>query len=419
MIRLTIPAIDEECLEAVREVLETGFLVQGKRVAAFESAIAEYVGCENAVAVNSGTSALHLSLLALGICDGDRVIVPAYSYPATANAVVLCGADPVFVDIEPDTFNMDPAALEATLEKLAAGADPVVQGLHPDDPQLDVQPPGQPAEAILPVHTFGQMADMERIGDLAARYDVPVIEDAACALGATWADQPAAGEPPAGDNQQASGTQQAVGGRQAGTWGIGGCFSFHPRKAITTGEGGMVVTGDAVLADLLRELRNHGQDPNATLPDFIAPGFNCRMTEFQAALGAVQLARMGDMIEARRQRAAVYEGLLEPTGVQPQATPPGSESVYQSFVVLLPVDDAAARDAVIAHLRKNEIEATIGTYHIPMTTYYRRQFAFEPGDFPVADEVFARSLTLPLHDKLTREEQEMVVRTLIEALEAR
>jgi len=399
MIRLTIPAIDEECLEAVREVLETGFLVQGARVTAFESAIAEYVGCEHAVAVNSGTSALHLSLLAMGLCAGDRVIVPAYSYPATANAVVLCGAEPVFVDIEPDTFNMDPTALEATLAELATGTDAPPHGRHPDDPPPEVTDPRDPqiddppAEAILPVHTFGQMADMERIGELATRYNVPVLEDAACALGATW------------------------GTRQAGTWGVGGCFSFHPRKAITTGEGGMVVTGDAVLAGLLRELRNHGQDPDAASPDFIAPGFNCRMTEFQAALGTVQLARMEDMIEARRQRAAVYDELLGPTGVRPQKTPPGSRSVYQSYVVILPVHEAEGRDAVIAHLRKNEIEATIGTYHIPMTTYYRRQFDFEPGDFPVADEVFARSLTLPLHDKLAREEQLMVVDTLVEALE--
>jgi len=375
MIRLTIPAIDEECLESVREVLETGFLVQGERVAAFESAIADYLGCEHAIAVNSGTSALHLSLLALGICDGDRVIVPAYSYPATANAVVLCGAEPVFVDIEPDTFNMDPAALQETLEGLATADD-------------------APAEAILPVHTFGQMADMERIVELAAGCNVPVLEDAACALGAIW------------------------GTKRGGTWGVGGCFSFHPRKAITTGEGGMVVTGDAVLASLLRELRNHGLDPDAAVPDFIAPGFNCRMTEFQAALGTVQLARMEELIEARRQRAAVYNELLDSTDVLPQATPAGSDSVYQSYVVTLPVEGAAARDTVIALLRAKEIEATIGTYHIPMTTYYRRQFRFEPGDFPVTDDVFARSLTLPLHDKLTREEQEAVVGSLIKALES-
>jgi len=180
----------------------------------------------------------------------------------------------------------------------------------------------------------------------------------------------------------------------------------------------MVVTGDAVLAGLLRELRNHGQDPDATVPDFIAPGFNCRMTEFQAALGTVQLKRMGEVIEARRQRAAVYGELLESSGIQPQAAPPGSESVYQSYVVMLPVEGAAARDTVIALLRAKEIEATIGTYHIPMTTYYRRQFDFEPGDFPVTDGVFARSLTLPLHDRLTREEQEKVVSALTEALES-
>jgi perosamine synthetase len=180
----------------------------------------------------------------------------------------------------------------------------------------------------------------------------------------------------------------------------------------------MIVTGDTVLANLLRELRNHGQDPEAVAPDFVAPGFNCRMTEPQAALGLAQLARMSKVIEARRQRAAVYDELLDGTSVQPQARPEGSESVYQSYVVLLPVQGAAARDTVIALLGGKEIEATIGTYHIPMTTYYRKQYGFEVGSFPVTDEVFARSLTLPLHHLLTLDEQEKVVSALFQALES-
>lgn len=372
MIRLTIPSIDEEDLQAVREALASGYLVQGPRVAAFEQAVADYVGTKHAVAVSNCTAALHLALLALDIRPGDLVIVTAYSFIATANVIELCGAQPVFVDIQPDTFNMDPNCLAEVLKRLMAASETARR-----------------VKAILPVHTFGQMADMPAILELADQYELPVVEDAACALGAT------------------------LHGRQAGTWGVMSCFSFHPRKAITTGEGGMIVTNDAALARRLRALRNHGQDPDAPSPDFILPGFNYRMTEFQAALGLTQRAKLDRIIAARRRLAAHYDELLKDTPLQAPAVAPGSQPVYQSYVVLLPERAAAWRAEMITRLKEQGVETTIGTWHMPMTTYFRTRYGYRMGDFPVADQVFARSLTLPLYEGLSEDEQKQVVQRLL------
>ncbi|MBW1899933.1 MAG: DegT/DnrJ/EryC1/StrS family aminotransferase, partial [Deltaproteobacteria bacterium] len=327
MIRLTIPSIDENDLKAVGEVLTSGYLVQGERVAAFEKAVADYVGTKYAVAVSSGTAALHLALLTIGISPGDLVIVTAYSWPATANVIELCGAQPVFVDICSDTFNMDPECLAKELKRLMAAEDNAHR-----------------VKAILPVHTFGQMADMLEILDLADQYNLPVIEDAACALGAT------------------------LNGRRAGTWGVMGCFSFHPRKAITTGEGGIITTDDPESAKRMRALRNHGQDPEAASPEFIMPGFNYRMTEFQAALGVSQMSKLDRIIMARRQRARIYTELLDDTPLKAPKVFEGSNPVYQSYVVLLPEHIAFHRRALIEKLKDKGIETTIGTWNMPLTT---------------------------------------------------
>lgn len=377
MIRLTIPSIEEDDLAAVREVLASGYLVQGPRVAAFERAVAERVGVRHAIAVSNCTAALHLALLALGVRPGDLVVVTAYSYTATANVIELCGAQPVFVDIRPDTFNMDPDRLADALRRLASARDLIGR-----------------VKAILPVHTFGQMADMPGIMAIARQYDLPVIEDAACALGATWH------------------------GRPAGAWGALGCFSFHPRKAITTGEGGLITTDRDELAWRLRALRNHGQDPDAAGADFVMPGFNYRLTEFQAALGLTQMAKLERIIAARRARAARYDALLADSPIQTPRIPPAAEAVYQSYVVLLPRRAAPTRADLIGRLRAEGIETTIGTWHMPLTTYFRSRYGYRPGDFPIADDVFARSLTLPLHERLTDEEQERVVDRLGELLSA-
>lgn len=376
MIRLTIPSIAEDDLQAVREVLASGHLVQGPRVAAFEQAVAEYVGCQYAVAVSNGTAALHLALLALDVRPGDIVLVTAYSWLSTANVIELCGAQPVFVDIQPDTFNIDPSCLETTLKRLMA-----------------VSATAQRVKALLPVHTFGQMADMSAIIELANRYAVPVVEDAACALGATWH------------------------GRQAGTWGVMGCFSFHPRKAITTGEGGMITTENPELVRRLRALRNHGLDPDALAPDFILPGLNYRMTEFQAALGLTQMGKLDHIISARRRHAAHYDALLSGTPLQAPIVNKNGASVYQSYVALLPEYRTMHRQNLIRQLKERGIETTIGTWHMPMATYFRQRYGYKTGDFPVTDGVFARAMTLPLYEGLSALEQQHVCDGVCDVLE--
>jgi dTDP-4-amino-4,6-dideoxygalactose transaminase len=370
-----VPSIEEDDLQAVSEALASGRLVQGERVAEFERAVADYVGCKHAVAVTNCTAALHLSLLALGVGPGDIVVVTAYSWIATANVIELCGAQPAFVDIDKDTFNIDPNRLEEVLSNL-----------------MKSNKVARRVKAILPVHAFGLMADMPQISELAQRFDLPIVEDAACALGASYK------------------------GKKAGAWGVMGCFSFHPRKAITTGEGGMITTDDSKLAEHLRALRNHGQDPGAVAPDFIMPGFNCRMTEFQAALGRSQMAKLDRIVAARRQLAVSYNRLLKNTPAQTPVVQEDCQPVYQSYVVLLHNEDRHRRDELVARLREEGIETTIGTCHMPMATYYRKRYGYKPGDFPVTDQVFVRSLALPFYEGLSSEEQELVVEALVRSL---
>lgn len=364
MIRISRPDIDDRDVEAVEQVLRSGFLVQGARVAEFEAALVEAVGAQHAVAVANGTAALQLSLQACGIGPGDEVAVPTFTFPATANAVVLAGATPRFVDIEGDTLGMDPEALRRHLAV---------------SPRI---------RAIMPVHAFGRLAQIEEIARIAEDAALPLIEDAACALGAHRA------------------------GRAAGTWGALGCFSFHPRKAATTGEGGAVVTDDATLAARLRTLRNHGMDAASALPDFIDAGHNLRLTEFQAALGRSQLARHAAMVATRRARSARYAELLDGLPVTLPCEVTAGEHCWQSYVVLLDTELAASRDRILAQLREHEIEANIGTYHVPLLSYYRRTLGHKPGDHPVGEDVAARTMALPMHSLLTDDEQERVARAL-------
>ena len=362
IIRLTVPDIGEEEVEAVTRVLTTGMLVQGDTVRRFEDAVASYVGVTHAIAVSSGTAALHLTLLSIGIKPGDRVAVSAYSWPATANVIEICGAVPVFVDIEADSFNMSPSALKRVLDE------------HPD------------TRAVLVVHAFGLMADMTAINALASGRGIPVIEDAACALGARRD------------------------GAYAGALGICGCISFHPRKNVTTGEGGMIMTNDPGIARLSRAFRNHGQDPEAQSPEFILPGFNYRLTEFQAALGVTQMQKLDAIIAARRKLAARYTEALSDTPVRPPSGTDRDDHVVQSYVIQLP--DTAKPKEVIAALREENIECSIGTFHLPLTRYFREKYGYVPGDFPVTDEVYGAALTLPLSIRMSQAQQDLVVSTL-------
>jgi perosamine synthetase len=367
MIRLTIPSIEDDDLEAVRNALASGFLVQGARVALFERLVAECVGVKHAVATCNCTCALHLALLALDVRPGDTCLVTAYSWVATANVIELCGARPMFVDIDPMTFNVDLNRLEDALGRMMANHDSACR-----------------VKAVLPVHTFGQMAEMEELNLLCARWDLPVIEDAA-----------------------------SLRGKAAAGWGTIGCVSFHPRKAITTGEGGMVLSDDDRIIRRVRALRNHGLDPDSAAPDFITPGHNYRMTEFQAALGATQMQKLGRIIAARQHAALRYDQLLSEGPLGSPKVMAGASHVYQSYVTLLPAELASRRAEIIRRAKEAGVETQIGTVHMPLTSYYRNRYGYQPGDYPCTDAVSARSLTLPLFENITAEEQHRVVETIL------
>jgi len=375
MIRLAAPSIEEDDLQAVREVLAAGSLVQGPRVCNLEERIAAATGTRHAVAVSSGTAALHLAMLALDVGPGDIVLVTAYSWISTSNAVEFCGARPEFIDIDPRTFNMNPRVLERAVDRLLK------------NPESSSR-----VKAILPIDAFGQMADLSAIGEIAELNGLTVVEDAACALGAK------------------------LNGKPSGSWSKLATFSFHPRKAITTGEGGLITTDDEQLAWKLRALRNHGQDPNSATPDFVMPGYNYRMTEFQAALGISQLDKFDRILRRRREIAATYDRLLAGTALQPPYVPPGNEPVFQSYVCLLNEEAVARRDELICKMREDGVEISIGTWHLPLSSYNRRRYGYKPGDFPATDSVFARSLSLPMYESLTQSDQEQVVALLLKHL---
>jgi dTDP-4-amino-4,6-dideoxygalactose transaminase len=365
-VRLGRPAIERDDLRSVAVVLASGQLVQGPVVEAFEEKFAGMLGAPHAVAVSSGTAALHLTLKAVGVGRGDEVIVPAFTFPATANVVEWLGARPVFCDIEPRGFNAGPEQFACAVSART--------------------------RAVMPVHLFGAVADIPAIARAVkraarGRRRPVVVEDAACALGASLRGEP------------------------AGMLGTAGCFSFHPRKVLTTGEGGMVVTRGAVLARRLRALRSHGID---RAPVFREPGLNCRMTDFQAALGLGQLGRL-DALLARRARltAAYREAFASLACVEMPPPLPAAVDAPQSFVVLFRT--RALRDRAAAALRRAGVEATFGTYCVPMLGWYRRRYRLHRRMFPNAWGAYTRTLALPLHPALTSREQRRVIRRLREA----
>lgn len=348
-LRLNIPLTGVRESRAVNRLLRSGFLTQGPKTAEFESAIADYVGVKYAFAVSSATTGLHLALVSLGVSAGDEVVIPDFSFPATANVVEQLGAVPKFVDIDPRTYNLDS-------EKLLAAISPKTK-------------------VIMPVHAFGLCADMGTILSVAESQGVPVLEDAACALGAT------------------------VGEAQAGSIGNVGVFSFHPRKIITTGEGGMITTNDPEIAKRIAVLRSHGGIRGELYMDFVEAGFNYRLSDVHAAIGLAQMSKLGKITARRRLLADHFRRILSNIEeIQLPEVPVGSNHAFQSFVVTLAPE--IDRDQVIREMKTLGIETTLGTYALHLQPYYRAKYKLEDREFPNATRAHTHGLTLPLYPQL-------------------
>lgn len=354
-IRLGLPDVGAEEAAAVAEVLASGQLTMGPKVGEFECAIAGAVGVPYAVAVANGTAALHLAAMALNLGPGDEVLVPAYTFPATANAVALTGARPVLVDVDPATMNIDLAAAAAAVTPRT--------------------------KAVLAVHLFGNPVDWDALA--AAAPGAVLLEDAAGALGARWR------------------------GRACGSLGAMACFSFHPRKTVTTGEGGAVTTHDPALDASLRRLRHHGIEVRDGAADIPEPSTNYRLSDIQCAIGIPQLRRLPELLAARRRVCEGYSARLADLAAEGRvvvpAAAPGDEHGWQAYVIQ--IDN---RDEALTTLRAEGIEVQIGTYAVNLLSAYRDQ-----GSRPGAEQVFRRALALPLHSQLTDAELDRVVEGVV------
>lgn len=367
MFKLSQPNISEAAIAAVADVLRSGQLVHGQECEAFERELAAYLGCSDVVLVSSGTAALHVALQALDIGAGDAVIVPDFTFPATANVVALTGARPVIVDVVPGTYTLDTVQLER-----------VVQGW--EGPER--------LRAVMPVHEFGCVADMSEINRIAKAHGLAVVEDAACALGARQGEH------------------------KAGTLGDVGCFSFHPRKTLTTGEGGAIATSNATLAGRMRRLRNHGMERTASGMQFFEPATNYRMTNFQAALGRAQLPLLDEWIGRRAQLARAYLELLAPLEKAGILALPNmlSGHSWQTFMVVLGA--TSNRDEVIVKLRERGVEANLGAQSLACIGIYG-----EPQVPSVSGSaLYAKGLALPLYERMSQEDVQQIVMVLSQVL---
>jgi perosamine synthetase len=361
MISLASPNITKSDIAAVTRILESGMLVQGAEVAALESEIAAYLNIPYAIAVTNGTATLHLALLALGVGSGDEVIVPSFSYIATANAVELTGATTVFVDIEERSFDINVSLIREAIT-----------------PRTKV---------IIPVHEFGLPCDIQEIVKLAKEYNIAVIEDAACALGSQ------------------------INGKFAGTFGEFGSFSLHPRKAITSGEGGILVTHDDQLANKIRVSRNHGVEMQDGRMEFIEAGYNCRMTDFQAALVRGQLARLPEVLIRRREIAKRFLTEIKNPLFQLPIVPENRSVNWQTFHML--VDPSIDRDQLISTLKENGILSNYGAQCMPAQIYFQKKYSHDSKKhFPYGYQAWQHGLAIPAHEKLTELEISHIIKTI-------
>ena len=357
-IPLMIPDIRDSDIQRVIDVLKSGMLIQGKQVEQFENSVAAYLGVKHVIAVSNGTASLHMALVALGVGPGDEVIVPAFSYVATANAVELVGSKPVFIDVERGSFNIRVELIE---QAITANT-----------------------KVIMPVHEFGLACQINEICEIAKRRNIFVIEDAACALGAKINEQ------------------------FVGSFGTFGSFSFHPRKAITSGEGGMLTTNDDELAEKVRQIRNHGISMSSGKMEFVAAGFNYRLTDFQAALLIGQFERFDKTLNRRKELANHYTNKLLNQNITKPELPIGYEHTWQSYHILL--NHTLKRVDIIEKLTSEGIGVNYGAQCIPAVKFYQEKYNLDcPKLFPNSWNAYYHGLVLPLYEKLTLEDLEYVI----------
>jgi len=373
MIPVIRPLLGAEEAAAAAEAIMSGWVAQGPRVAEFEAAFAEATGSGHAVAVSSCTAGLHLAMIAAGVRAGDEVVVPSLSFIATANAARYVGAEPVFADVDPATLNLTPATVEPLLTERT--------------------------RAVILVDQAGVPADLDAMRALCDPRGITVVEDAACAAGATYR------------------------GRPAGARASLAAFSFHPRKLLTTGEGGMIITPDPDLAARLRRLREHGMDASAAarhaahqpvIEHYLEVGYNYRMTDVQAAIGLVQLRRLGDIVTQRRQLAQRYQRLLgQIPGLAMIADPDYGSTNFQSFWVVLPDEFAVTRNELLQRLADAGVSARRGI----MAAHLEPAYADRGHGLhlPVTERLSSSSLILPLFHQLTQDEQDQVISVVFDA----
>jgi perosamine synthetase len=380
-IPLARPDLGEREEELALEVLRSGRLSLGPRLIEFEDAFASWVGSDDAVAVSSGTAALHLGVRTLGWGEGDEVLTTPLSFVASANCLLYEGATPVFCDIDPVTLNIDPSAAQSAADNRRIAG-------------------------ILPVHIFGYPADLLALEGIADAYEIPILEDACQALGAIDAE-----------------------GRPVGTAGHAAAFAFYANKQMTTGEGGVLVPLPAgeEMTEVLRSERNQGRSPELAEVDHVRIGFNYRMTDIQAAIGIAQLERLDEMLAARADAAAAYTERLgasggtqagegDPDGLVLPCADRGDEQ-RSWFVYVIQLPTGADRGAVIEALGAAGIHSKAYLPCIHTMPPYRERFGFKGGEFPVAERVAERSLALPFFTSITEEQVERVCTTLLEALD--
>jgi dTDP-4-amino-4,6-dideoxygalactose transaminase len=377
-LRVSAPLFDDDEIDLVRQCLRSGWVTQGPLTERFERLVAERHEAKYALATTSGTAALHLATSALQLGQGDEVVVPAFTWVTSAHCAEYVGARPVFADVDLASYNLAPEAFHAAITSRT--------------------------RAVVVVHLFGLVANMDAILAIARRHGIAVIEDAACAIGATRS------------------------GRPVGTFGEVGCFSFHPRKVVTTGEGGMVLTNRDDLAASIRSLRNHGEsapppmeiEPHGpwTMAKFEQLGFNLRLSDIQAAVGIAQMGKLDRLLRERRNRAQRYSSLLP--GLQQLALPSSAgddgDHTYQSYVVRIVDGDRKRRNEVMRRLAADGIETRPGTHAVHRLGFYARKYGYRSEHCPNAALCEDTTITLPLFPKMTDSDQERVVERLSAAL---